>query len=265
MPPPPQIIVASFEQLECRPHRLQQLQQLNSRVFGEDGRDLLSHLRHGRTMRVALALHACADNSCQGAAGCMLPATGEAQSDHLQGFAVYKTNSLTAHVVRVAVAPEARRCGLGRALLQVSNCGPGLLWTIHANFSVQSSLSSRCKLMLLITCCSSTQTLSQFDRQVCPLFTLLTSGRSPRTRSQAALSRAAAERRVHSASLHVAPDNAAAVGLYRRAGFAVDAAVQDYYGPRQPALRMVLDDLGGWLEAAERSPPAAVCVQEFCE
>ncbi|KAI8470764.1 MAG: hypothetical protein J3K34DRAFT_521072 [Monoraphidium minutum] len=70
--------------------------------------------------------------------------------------------------------------------------------------------------------------------------------------ARASLARAAEERRVSRASLHVAPGNAAAAALYRGAGFAVEASVPDYYGPGCPALRMATDDVAG---ALRRLPP----------
>ena len=42
------------------------------------------------------------------------------------------------------------------------------------------------------------------------------------------------------ATLHVDPSNAPAVALYARAGFAVDAHLEDYYAAGRPALRMIL-------------------------
>jgi len=41
-------------------------------------------------------------------------------------------------------------------------------------------------------------------------------------------------------SLHVRPDNAPAMALYRKLGFAVAALVPDYYGEAQPGLYMRL-------------------------
>nr|AAM93678.1 putative N-acetyltransferase [Oryza sativa Japonica Group] len=45
-------------------------------------------------------------------------------------------------------------------------------------------------------------------------------------------------RRVQRVSLHVDPARAAAVALYRKAGFQVDATVVGYYAPRRDAYRM---------------------------
>jgi ribosomal protein S18 acetylase RimI-like enzyme len=48
-------------------------------------------------------------------------------------------------------------------------------------------------------------------------------------------------RRVQRVSLHVDPARAAAVALYRKAGFQVDATVVGYYAPRRDAYRMYMD------------------------
>lgn len=120
------IIVLTQEQLE-RDHTgcMQQLLDLNRVVFPSDasGHDLGSELRH-RTARVVLALDS-APGSAEGHK--QHPSNGandrQSQLDHsnsLLGFAVYHTNSLTAHVARVAVAENARRRGLGGALLQAA-------------------------------------------------------------------------------------------------------------------------------------------------
>ena len=49
-------------------------------------------------------------------------------------------------------------------------------------------------------------------------------------------------RRPLGATLHVDPANAPARALYERAGFAVDAQLEDYYAPGRAALRMILCD-----------------------
>ena len=41
--------------------------------------------------------------------------------------------------------------------------------------------------------------------------------------------------------LHVDPARAAAVALYRKAGFQVDATVEGYYAPQRDAYRMFMD------------------------
>uniref|UniRef100_J3N3U0 N-acetyltransferase domain-containing protein n=1 Tax=Oryza brachyantha TaxID=4533 RepID=J3N3U0_ORYBR len=60
-----------------------------------------------------------------------------------------------------------------------------------------------------------------------------------------ALLRAAVEscrrRRVQRVSLHVDPARAAAVALYRKVGFQVDATVEGYYSPQRDAYRMYID------------------------
>ena len=60
-----------------------------------------------------------------------------------------------------------------------------------------------------------------------------------------ALLRAAVERcrgrRVQRVILHVDPARAAAVALYRKAGFQVDATVEGYYAPQRDAYRMFMD------------------------
>uniref|UniRef100_A0A0E0EZJ9 N-acetyltransferase domain-containing protein n=1 Tax=Oryza meridionalis TaxID=40149 RepID=A0A0E0EZJ9_9ORYZ len=48
-------------------------------------------------------------------------------------------------------------------------------------------------------------------------------------------------RRVQRVSLHVDPARAAAVALYRKAGFQVDATVVGYYAPHRDAYRMYMD------------------------
>ncbi|TVU32144.1 hypothetical protein EJB05_23863 [Eragrostis curvula] len=48
-------------------------------------------------------------------------------------------------------------------------------------------------------------------------------------------------RRVQRVSLHVDPERTAAVALYRKAGFQIDATVQDYYAPQRHAYRMYID------------------------
>jgi len=42
-------------------------------------------------------------------------------------------------------------------------------------------------------------------------------------------------------SLHVDPARTAAVALYRKAGFQVDATVVGYYAPQRDAYRMFMD------------------------
>ncbi|CAN6310585.1 unnamed protein product [Urochloa humidicola] len=60
-----------------------------------------------------------------------------------------------------------------------------------------------------------------------------------------ALLRAAVEkcrgRRVQRVILHVDPARTAAVALYRKAGFQVDATVEGYYAPGNDAYRMYMD------------------------
>ncbi|RLN19195.1 putative ribosomal-protein-alanine acetyltransferase [Panicum miliaceum] len=60
-----------------------------------------------------------------------------------------------------------------------------------------------------------------------------------------ALLRAAVERcrgrRVQRVILHVDPARTAAVALYRKAGFQVDATVEGYYAPQRDAYRMFMD------------------------
>ena len=51
----------------------------------------------------------------------------------------------------------------------------------------------------------------------------------------------AVERRVQRVILHVDPARAAAVALYRKAGFQVDATVEGYYAPQRDAYRMFMD------------------------
>jgi hypothetical protein len=48
---------------------------------------------------------------------------------------------------------------------------------------------------------------------------------------------------VRGASLHVEPSNAAAVALYRAAGFEVEAEVPGYFGPGRGALRMAAEGI----------------------
>jgi len=48
-------------------------------------------------------------------------------------------------------------------------------------------------------------------------------------------------RRVQRVILHVDPARAAAVALYRKAGFQVDATVEGYYAPQRDAYRMFMD------------------------
>ncbi|PUZ38424.1 hypothetical protein GQ55_9G195500 [Panicum hallii var. hallii] len=48
-------------------------------------------------------------------------------------------------------------------------------------------------------------------------------------------------RRVQRVSLHVDPARTAAVALYRKAGFQVDATVVGYYAPQRDAYRMYMD------------------------
>jgi ribosomal protein S18 acetylase RimI-like enzyme len=49
------------------------------------------------------------------------------------------------------------------------------------------------------------------------------------------------KRRVQRVSLLVDPARTAAVALYRKAGFQIDATVQDYYAPQRNAYRMYID------------------------
>ncbi|KAF0930998.1 hypothetical protein E2562_038559 [Oryza meyeriana var. granulata] len=48
-------------------------------------------------------------------------------------------------------------------------------------------------------------------------------------------------RRVQRVSLHVDPARTAAVALYRKVGFQVDATVEGYYAPHRNAYRMYMD------------------------
>ncbi|KAL6642871.1 hypothetical protein ACP70R_021052 [Stipagrostis hirtigluma subsp. patula] len=48
-------------------------------------------------------------------------------------------------------------------------------------------------------------------------------------------------RRVQRVVLHVDPARTAAVALYRKAGFQVDATVEGYYSPQRNAYRMYMD------------------------
>ncbi|RLN42560.1 uncharacterized protein C2845_PM01G38110 [Panicum miliaceum] len=48
-------------------------------------------------------------------------------------------------------------------------------------------------------------------------------------------------RRVQRVSLHVDPARTAAVALYRKTGFQVDATVVGYYAPQRDAYRMYMD------------------------
>ncbi|OEL35310.1 hypothetical protein BAE44_0003675 [Dichanthelium oligosanthes] len=48
-------------------------------------------------------------------------------------------------------------------------------------------------------------------------------------------------RKVQRVSLHVDPARTAAVALYRKAGFLVDATVVGYYAPQRDAYRMYMD------------------------
>jgi ribosomal protein S18 acetylase RimI-like enzyme len=48
-------------------------------------------------------------------------------------------------------------------------------------------------------------------------------------------------RKVQRVTLHVDPARTAAVALYRKARFQIDATVQDYYAPQRNAYRMYID------------------------
>lgn len=227
-PAPQRIDILTHEQLEQQPRLKQQLLDLNAAVFGAAADGLQSELLRTRAARVAVAY-----------AGTGAPAAAESGSSGddggggyndgsmlaLEGFVLYHTNSMAAHIVRIGVAPRARRRGLGTALLRVSR---RLL-----------SRGSRC----------SHKTSPAPHGPAAPLTQHAPSFAHRRAR-QAALRRAVHERHVTCAALHVEPSNAAAVRMYRRTGFEAEATVPDYYDAGRPAVRMTLDDVGGWLAAA---------------
>lgn len=116
-----QVTVATVPALEQAPHRMQQLLELDRRIFApalsDERADLGVELQRSKTVRVALALHHTTPDD-----GKHSTSTGDVAegTPPLLGYAVYCTNSLTAHVVKVAVAPQARRQGIATALLHVS-------------------------------------------------------------------------------------------------------------------------------------------------
>lgn len=100
-----------------------------------------------------------------------------------------QVNSITAHVNKLAVAPEARRKGLATRLLQVRTEGGRGVHRQICCFAVFSTTTT----------------------QLAALHSTLN--------TQAVLQLAISERRVQCATLHVDVRNEAALGLYTKAGF----------------------------------------------
>lgn len=111
------------------PLALQRLTALDARTSADGGAGLATELQR-RGARVLLAQAAPHQAPPSGLAA--TPAPGpeqQQQQQELAGFLLYSTNSLAVHIIRVGVAPEARRRGLGRALVQVRCCQ--VLFTLH--------------------------------------------------------------------------------------------------------------------------------------
>ncbi|KAG2483179.1 hypothetical protein HYH03_017971 [Edaphochlamys debaryana] len=79
---------------------------------------------------------------------------------------------------------------------------------------------------------------------------------------QDVLWRAATQRRSLSSSLHVALENAPALGLYRSLGYADDGLLYDYYSPGRHAAKMMADlEPYRSMQAPPPLPPAAYAAQ----
>ena len=119
------------------------------------------------------------------------------------GYLVCTTATLVAHISKVAVIPQARRQGIASALIQVS------------------PTFSRLPAPLLVC------TLMQCWEHLAVLLPL-----------QVAIAQSLATRGVQEVSLHVSASNAAAIQLYRQAGFDKTAVLADYYALGRPALKL---------------------------
>jgi len=116
---PPAYSIAAAAASEVDEALLQQLQRVDASAFPSATTIEplpASELQQGMRQKSARVVFAARSS---GSSEAVVDAPASSAAAEVLGYALYHTNSLTVHIARLVVAAEARRCGIGGALLKV--------------------------------------------------------------------------------------------------------------------------------------------------